>query len=43
MIHEAYTITFVEQPNSLSLDFCEDKWYHKLSTQSNIQNIILNA
>jgi len=24
-IHEAYTITFVEQPNSLSLDFCEDK------------------
>jgi len=24
-IHEAYTVTFVEQPNSLSLDFCEDK------------------
>jgi len=28
-IHEAYTVTFVEEPNSLSLDFCEDKWYQK--------------
>jgi len=28
-IHEVYTVTFVEQPNFLSYDFCEDKWYHK--------------
>ena len=27
-IHEAYIVTIVEDPNSLSLDFCEDKWYH---------------
>ena len=40
-IHEAYTITFVEEPNSLSLDFCEDKLYHKLNAQINIQNMIL--
>jgi len=25
----------------LSLDFCEDKWYHKLNAQMNIQNTIL--
>jgi len=43
-IHEAYTVTFVEEPNSLSLDFCEDKWYQKLNAQINIhQNMILNA
>ena len=24
-IYLAYTVTFVEEPNSLSLDFCEDK------------------
>jgi len=29
-IHDAYIITFVEEPNSLCLDFCEGKWYHKL-------------
>jgi len=40
-IHEAYTVTFVEEPNSLSLDFCEDKWYHRLDAQINIQNMIL--
>jgi len=40
-IHETYTVTFVEEPNSLSLDFCEDKWYHKLNAQINIQNKIL--
>jgi len=40
-IHEAYTVTFVEEPNSLSLDFCEDKWYHKLNAQINIKNMIL--
>jgi len=39
-IHEAYTVTFVEQPNSLSLDFCEDKWCHKLNAQIIIQNMI---
>jgi len=39
-IHEAYIITFVEA-NSLSLDFCEDKWYHKLNAQINIQSMIL--
>ena len=41
-IHEAYiVVTFVEEPNSLSLDFCEDKRYHKLNAQINIQNMIL--
>ena len=33
LIHEASTFTFVEEPNSRSLDFCEDKWYHKLNAQ----------
>jgi len=40
-IHEAYIVTFIEEPNPLSLDFCEDKWYHKLNAQINIQNMIL--
>jgi len=40
-IHDAYTVTFVEEPNSLSLDICEDKWYHKLNAQINIQNMTL--
>jgi len=40
-IYEAYIVTFVEEPNSLSLDFWEDKWYHKLNAQINIQNMIL--
>jgi len=40
-INEAYIVTFVEEPNSLSLDFCEDKWYHKLNAQITIQNTIL--
>ena len=40
-IHEAYTFTFVEEPNSPSSDFCEDKWHHKLDAQINIQNMIL--
>ena len=39
-IHEAYTVTFVEETNSLSLDFFEDKCYHKLNAQINIQNMI---
>ena len=39
--HGVYIITFVEEPNSLSLDFCEDKWYHRLNPQFNIQNMIL--
>jgi len=30
-IHEGYIIIFVEQPNSLSLDLCENKWYQKLN------------
>jgi len=41
-IHEAYTVTFFKQPNSLSLDFCEDKWHHRLNAQINIQNVILS-
>jgi len=43
-MHEAYTVTFVEEPNSLSLErfhFCENKWYHKINAQINIQNMIL--
>jgi len=35
------TVAFVQQPNSLSLDFCEDKWYYKLNAQINLGNIIL--
>ena len=40
-IHEAYTVIFVEEPNSPSLEICEDKWYHRLDAQINIQNLIL--
>ena len=40
-IHETYTVTFVEEPNSPSLNLCEDKWYHRLDAQINIQNMIL--
>jgi len=40
-IHEAYTVTFVEQPNFHSLSIFEDKWYHKPDAQVNIQNMIL--
>jgi len=35
-IHEAYTVSFLEEPNPLILDFCKDKWYHKLNAQINI-------
>jgi len=27
-VHEAYIVIFVEQPTFLSLDNCENKWYH---------------
>jgi len=37
-IHEAYSVTFVEQSNSLSLDFCEDKWYQNVT-----QNLIFKT
>ena len=40
-IHEAYIVTFPAEPKSLSLDFCEDKWYRKLNAQINVQNMIL--
>ena len=40
-LHEAYTVTFVEQPSCHSLDICESKWYHLIDTQINIQNMIL--
>jgi len=40
-IYEAYTVALVEKLDSLSLGFCEDKWYHKLNAQINIQNMIL--
>ena len=32
-LHEAYTVTFVEQPSCHSLDFCENRWYHLIDTQ----------
>ena len=32
-LHEAYTITFVEQPSCHSLDICENKWYHLIDAQ----------
>ena len=41
-IHEAYTVTFVEESNSPSLDFCEDKWHDRLHAQINIQNMTRN-
>ena len=36
-----YTVTFVEQPSCHSLDICENKWYHLIDAQINIQNMIL--
>ena len=38
--HEDHTVTFVEQPSFPSLDTCEEKWYHKLDAQNNIQSMI---
>jgi len=40
-LHEVYTVTFVEQPSCHSLDICENKWYHLIDAQINIQNMIL--
>ena len=41
-IHEAYkSLLLLKNTNSLSLDSCEDKWYHKLNAQINMQNLIL--
>ena len=40
-LHEAYTVTFVEQPSCHSLDICENKWYDLIYAQINIQNMIL--
>ena len=40
-LHEAYTVTFVEQQSCHSLDICENKWYHLIDEQINIQNMIL--
>jgi len=39
-LHEAHTVTFVEQPSCHSLDICEKKWYHLIDAQINIQNMI---
>jgi len=41
-LHEAYTVTFVEQPSCHSLDICENKWYNPIDAQINIQNMILS-
>ena len=40
-LHEAYTVIFVEQPSCHSLDICENKWYHLIDAQINIQVMIL--
>jgi len=40
-LHEAYTVSFVEQRSCHSLDMCENKWYHLLDAQINIQSMIL--
>jgi len=40
-LYEAYIVTFVEQPSCHSLDICENKWYHLIDAQINIQNMIL--
>jgi len=39
-IHEAYAVTFAEQPSFHSLNKCEGKWYHQLDAQINVKNII---
>ena len=41
-LHKACTVTFVEQPSCHSLDICENKWYHLIDAQINIQNMILS-
>jgi len=38
--HEAYIVTFVEQPHIHSLNICE-KWYNQLDAQINIHSMIL--
>ena len=38
-LHKAYTITFVKQPSCHSLDIFENKWYHLIDAQINIQNM----
>ena len=40
-LHEAYSITIVEQPSCHSLHISENKWYHLIGAQINIQNMIL--
>jgi len=40
-LHEAYTVTFVEQPSCVTLWISENKWYHLIDAQINIQNMIL--
>jgi len=40
-LQEAYTVIFVEQPSCHSLGICENKWYHLIDAQINIQNMIL--
>jgi len=39
--HEAYTVTFVEQPSCHFLNICENKWYHLIDAHINIQNMIV--
>jgi len=39
LINEAYIVSFAEQPSFHCLDNCENKWYHLLDAQSNIQNM----
>ena len=40
LLHEACTVTFVDQPSCLSRDICENKWYHLIDAQINIQNMM---
>jgi len=40
-MHEAHTVTFVEQLSFHSRYFCQDKCHHQLDTEINIQNRIL--
>jgi len=40
-IDEAYTVTFVEQPNFHSLNIYEDKWYNQVDAKINIHSMIL--
>jgi len=40
-LHEAHTVTFVEQSSCHSLDICQNKWHHLIDAQISIEKMIL--